>query len=84
MITLVYFAAIREQLGLEREQLDIPQGVGSVAELIDWICTERGEPWTTVLSATNLLVALDQEIVEQGVALKDGVELAFFPPVTGG
>ena len=84
MIKLVYFATIREQLALEQEQIELPEGVDSVEGLIRSICVARGEPWVTVLNASNLLIAIDQEIVEKSAALSDGVEVAFFPPVTGG
>ncbi|MFC6670980.1 molybdopterin converting factor subunit 1 [Marinobacterium aestuariivivens] len=84
MLQLVYFARVREQLGLDQERLALPPGVGRVEQLIEHLVAERGETWRQVLKAPNLLVAVNQEMVDQGAALQDGDEVAFFPPVTGG
>ncbi len=84
MLQLVYFARVREQLGLDQEVLALPAGIERVEQLIDHLVAERGEQWSRVLKAPNLLVAVNQEMVDQQTALKDGDEVAFFPPVTGG
>ena len=72
-IQVHYFASIREQLGKSQEVLEFPQAP-SVAEV--WACVGGTEP--------RVLVAVNQEYADFSVALKDGDELAFFPPVTGG
>jgi len=84
MLKVVYFASIREQLGLADEALELPQGISDVAGLRDWLMAERGEKWQKVLGAENLLVAVDQEMVGLEAALTGVEEVAFFPPVTGG
>lgn len=81
---LIYFASIREQLGRDEEQLALPQGVATVAELIDWLGRERGEPWVQVLSSSRLLCAINQEMAPLDSRIEEGDEVAFFPPVTGG
>ncbi|MCV6589714.1 MAG: molybdopterin converting factor subunit 1 [Marinobacterium sp.] len=83
-LTLVYFARFRETLGLDREQVMLPEGVTTVAQLIDSLVAERGEPWQSVLTAANVLVAVNQEMVDVACSLSAGDEVAFFPPVTGG
>lgn len=80
---LVYFARIREQLGCDEEALALPSGVATLAELIDWLA-QRGEPWCSVLTAPDLICALNQEVVGLEAALSANDEVAFFPPVTGG
>jgi molybdopterin synthase sulfur carrier subunit len=84
MLQLVYFARVREQLGLESESLSCPSGVERVEQLIDYLVAERGEAWQQVLKAPNVLVAVNQEMVGVSASLADGDEVAFFPPVTGG
>ncbi|GGO88306.1 molybdopterin synthase sulfur carrier subunit [Marinobacterium nitratireducens] len=84
MLQLVYFARVREQLGVDQEALALPAGVERVGQLVDHLVAERGEGWSRVLKAPNLLVAVNQEMVDLQAALKDGDEVAFFPPVTGG
>jgi len=83
-LQLVYFARVREQLGLDSETLQCPIAVTRVEELIDYLVSERGERWQSVLKAPNLLVAVNQEMVGVSTSLADGDEVAFFPPVTGG
>ncbi len=82
MITVVFFASVREQAGTER--LDIDRGsVTNVAELIAVLC-DSSEDVRTALSRENLLVAVNQTMVDSLHAVNDGDEVAFFPPVTGG
>jgi molybdopterin synthase sulfur carrier subunit len=76
-----YFASIREALGAG-EALDTrSETVGALRdELI-----ARGEPQATVLARGRAVrMALDQEMCDESAALREGCEVAFFPPVTGG
>lgn len=83
MLTLVYFASIREQLGVDSEQFELPDDVTQVDQLLQ-VLLARGDAWQRTLSATNLLVAVNQEMSALDAAIADGDEVAFFPPVTGG
>jgi molybdopterin synthase sulfur carrier subunit len=84
MITLVYFASFREKLEQDREQMDLPAAVLNVADLIGHIVSDRDAVWQETLQAANVLVAVNQEMVEEDHPVADGDEVAFFPPVTGG
>ncbi|KEA64509.1 Molybdenum cofactor biosynthesis protein MoaD [Marinobacterium lacunae] len=81
---LVYFASVREQLGIEGETLSLPLGVTTVAGLVEWLAVSRGEPWAAVLRDQRLLCAVNQEMCSLEAAVSDNDEVAFFPPVTGG
>lgn len=83
MLTLVYFASIREQLGVDSEQFELPDDVTQVDQLLRLLLA-RGDAWQRTLSAANLLVAVNQEMSALDAAIADGDEVAFFPPVTGG
>jgi molybdopterin synthase sulfur carrier subunit len=84
MITVLYFARLRESLGTDREQLAPPPGVATVGQLADWL-RDRGGNWTTELAADKpVRVAVNQEMAGPDTLLPDGAEVAFFPPVTGG
>ena len=83
MVQLLYFASLREALGVGSEQVEIPGEVGNVADLKNWL-QERGEEWQVALANQNLLVAVNQEIVSADFPVSDGDEVALFPPVTGG
>ena len=81
---LLYFASIREQLGLECERVERTPDTVNVQALIDFLCETHGEPWSKVLGDPNLLVSVNQELVSLDAPLSATDEIAFFPPVTGG
>jgi len=82
MITILYFARLREQLGLEREQFELGQAT-TVAAIKSELC-QRGDLWQQSLTADNILVAINQQLSQNEDQVQAGDELAFFPPVTGG
>ncbi|NQZ31595.1 MAG: molybdopterin converting factor subunit 1 [Oceanospirillaceae bacterium] len=84
MIKIVYFASIREQLGLSDESIELPDGVTNVLELSTWLQRERGEKWVSALGNPSTLIAVNQEMVSVDQLVESGDEIAFFPPVTGG
>ena len=83
MIQLRYFASLREKLGLGDETVTLPDAVGTVGGLQQWL-QERGQPWREALADERLLVAVNQEVGDRETAVSDGDEVAWFPPVTGG
>jgi molybdopterin synthase sulfur carrier subunit len=84
MITLLYFARLREALGTGREELALPAGVVTLGELRAHLAL-RGDAWSKEMAAgRNLRAAVNQDIATADTAVRDGDEIAFFPPVTGG
>lgn len=84
MIKIVYFASIREALGLGEESIELPQEVSNVEQLSSWLQSERGDKWVKALGHPSTIIAVNQEMVTADCAIKSGDEIAFFPPVTGG
>jgi molybdopterin synthase sulfur carrier subunit len=83
-VKLVFFAALREQLGTSAEEIELPAGVATVAGLRSHLMA-RGGAWQSALAEGKLLrVAVNQDMAKLPVAIKAGDEVAFFPPVTGG
>ena len=83
-VRVLYFAALREQLGTPGEELELPAEVTSVAGLRTYLM-RRGESWQAVLGDKKLVrIAVNQEMVSPVSAIRPGDEVAFFPPVTGG
>jgi len=83
-LTILYFARLREALGQSREVVEPPPTVTSLGQLRAWIIS-RGEPWSSAFSQVQpVRMALDQVVSPDEAALRDGAEVAFFPPVTGG
>jgi molybdopterin synthase sulfur carrier subunit len=83
-VKVLYFAALREQLGTAVEEIELPAGVGTVAALRSHL-RGRGGAWELALADGKLVrAALNQDMAPPSSALKPGDEVAFFPPVTGG
>jgi molybdopterin synthase sulfur carrier subunit len=84
MLTLLYFARLRDALGVSSEQVDLPAAVNDVAGLIAWL-RRRGSAWEEELAPGRAFrVAVNQDMADAASAIKDGDEVAIFPPVTGG
>jgi len=81
-VTIKYFAGIREALGVASESRD-SQCV-TLAELRDELIALGGAYAESLARGKAVRLALNQVMVEESVALTDGAEVAFFPPVTGG
>ena len=84
MITLFYFARLREALGAGREQLALPADVKNLGALRAHLA-QRGDAWAKEMAAgRNLRAAVNQTVAMPDTPVHDGDEVAFFPPVTGG
>ncbi|WP_419827455.1 molybdopterin converting factor subunit 1 [Sphingomonas sp.] len=83
-IELLYFAWVRERVGLDREEVDVPDGIEDVAALVGWLAA-RGGGWRQALGdLSRLRYAADEAFVGADHPLAGVRELAIFPPVTGG
>jgi sulfur-carrier protein len=83
-LKLVFFARLREDLGINAEELALPAGVGTVAALRAHLASRGGAWGTTLAQGKAIRVAVNQEMAQPTTPVKPGDEVAFFPPVTGG
>jgi molybdopterin synthase sulfur carrier subunit len=84
VVTLLYFAGLRETLGVSREQVALEQGASTVSALVDQLRSRDGR-WTEAFApGKTWRVAVNQEMANPATPVKPGDEIAFFPPVTGG
>ena len=84
MVTLLYFASLRETLGLSREQVALPSATATVSSLVDQLRNRDGR-WTEAFApGKTWRVAVNQQMANLATPVKPGDEIAFFPPVTGG
>ena len=84
MITVLFFASLRESVGTGREQIHLPEGVTTAGQLRAYL-RSRGAAWDGALgTARALRVAVNQVMADESTPLAAGAEVAFFPPVTGG
>lgn len=83
MIKVLFFARVRDQVGCNELDLELPETVSDVGAFTDLI-KSRGEAFTNALSDPNIMVAVNQEMAGSQTTVEDGDEIAYFPPVTGG
>ena len=77
-----YFASIREAVGQGSE--DVTTSAETLAALRDELIARGGAHGQSLSRGKAVRVALDQVMSEESQPLRDGCEVAFFPPVTGG
>jgi molybdopterin synthase sulfur carrier subunit len=84
MITLLYFARLRETFETASEKIALPEGVATL-EGVRALLASRGGVWARELAAGRAFrAAVNQSVAGADTPVKDGDEVAFFPPVTGG
>jgi len=82
-VTVRYFAAIREALGIGSER--VATQAATLGALRDELIALGGAHAEALARGKAVRMALDQLLVtDEQAALADGAEVAFFPPVTGG
>ena len=90
-ITIKLFASLREALGEAQFQLEL--GALPAEELVDGainveaikaVLSARGADWSDAINQPNLVHALNHKVVYLDALVRDGDELALFPPMTGG
>ena len=83
-VKVLYFARLREALDTPSEEIELAPEVRRISDLVTGL-RARGEPWAEEFSGRRrMMVAVNQELADTGTTLRDGDEVAFFPPVTGG
>lgn len=82
MIDVLYFAWVRERIGLPREKVET--NATTVAELVAELAAREDRYALAFADLSSLRVALDQELSEFSASLVGVREVAFFPPMTGG
>jgi molybdopterin synthase sulfur carrier subunit len=84
MVTVLYFARLRESLGRSSEQLALPEDVRDL-EGLRALLVARGGAWEQELAPSKpVRAAVNQAMAVGDMPVTDGDEVAFFPPVTGG
>ena len=83
-LTVKYFASIREAAGIGEEVVDLPDTSISL-DALRTLLASRSVRMAEALSREKVVrTAVDLELQSGSVTLRDGAEVAFFPPVTGG
>lgn len=82
MIDVLYFAWVRERIGLPKERVETD--AATVAELVDELRAREPRYEAAFADLRALRVAVDQELSDWNAPLAGVREVAFFPPMTGG
>lgn len=84
MTKLVYFAWVRERIGIPEEEVALPAEVATVADLVRWLKT-RGEHYEYAFENEGVVrAAIDKLHAKPATPIEGAREIAFFPPMTGG
>ena len=81
---LIYFAWVRERIGMPGEEIALPAEIATVKDLLGFL-RARGDGYAAALRFPEVIrVAIDQEHVEHDTPIAGAREIALFPPMTGG
>jgi sulfur-carrier protein len=84
MTKLLYFAWVREKIGVSEEMIELPPSVTTAGDLIRFLAA-KGEGYAEALAHPKVIrVAVNQEHVEHDELIGNPREVALFPPMTGG
>lgn len=82
MIDVLYFAWVRERIGLPKER--VQTNAATVADLIEELKAREDRYAAAFADLRALRVAIDQQLADFATPLAGAREVAFFPPMTGG
>jgi sulfur-carrier protein len=82
MIDVLYFAWVRERIGLSRERIETR--APTVSALVDELRAREERYAAAFADLSALRVAVDQDLTDWDAPITAAREVAFFPPMTGG
>jgi sulfur-carrier protein len=83
-VKLLYFAWLRARIGCAEEEVELPCDVRNVAALLDWLRARGGRYAEALRDLSVVRVAVNRDYVGREHPLREGDEVALFPPITGG
>ena len=84
MLSVVYFAWVREAIGRDEEQVERPGPGMTVADLVAMLAARGGGYAEALGDPARLRAAVDQRFLPMDSLIGEAKEVALFPPVTGG
>ena len=80
-LEILYYGRLRDEIGRDRELVDLPSHVLSVDDLLAWL-RGQGEPHRSALAApAEIAAAVGDQWARSGDSLFGAVEVALLPPV---
>jgi sulfur-carrier protein len=83
-LSILWFAWLRERVGVGEETISPPEGVRTVSDLIAWLANLDQRHAAAFANRDTVRCAVNQEFADLMTRIHPGDEIAFFPPVTGG
>ena len=83
-VRILYFAWLRERVGVGEETVALPPDVATVADLTAWLGTRDPRFAAAFTAASTVRCAVNQVFAQADTPIAPDDEVAFFPPVTGG
>jgi sulfur-carrier protein len=81
---LLYFAWVKEKVGLAAEEVELPADVATIGDVMTWL-KARGPEFANAFERSEVIrAAIDRSHVRHDAKIGGAREIAFFPPVTGG
>lgn len=81
---VLYFAWLRERIGVGSEEVSPPAEIATARALAEWLATREPRYGEAFGDLSAIRVAIDQRQAELDAPIDGAAEVAFFPPVTGG
>ncbi len=79
-----YFSWVKDQIGIESENISINENINSVIDLINYLKTKNEKYSKTFEDTSVIRCAVNMEVSNLDKKICDNDEIAFFPPMTGG
>ena len=83
-IRILYFARLREDMGIAQEMFELPMETCDVNDLRAQLVARGGASAAALGQGKAVRVSVNQDLARNDTPVKAGDEVAFFPPVTGG
>ena len=83
-MNILYFAWLRERIGLGEEIVTPPDTVQTITQLMDWLAQRSAGHAAAFVDRKLIRAAIDQVHSAHTLSISGAKEIAFFPPVTGG
>lgn len=84
MVTILYFAWLREHTGCANEQIKINDNMQTVGDIVSYLKAQSDGHAKALADMETVRVAVNRSYGSIETAIAAGDEIAFFPPVTGG
>ncbi len=83
-VRLIYFAWVRERVGVAEETVTLPPTIKTIEDLMAWLSDRNDQYKAAFANQKFIRVAIDQSHCPSTAPIANANEIAFFPPVTGG